>query len=316
MNSLARCLLVLTAALACTPSQAQFFRTYLASDGNDANPCTLQLPCRLLPAAITAVASGGEIWMLDSANYNTSTVNVTKSVSIRAVPGAVGSIVVLGGHGLTVSADGLDVYLRNVSIGPVATSPPTLLQYGAVLSGASTLTLDGCLVADLPGEGVRASAGMLKIVDSVIRGIGNNAVNVNSVARASIARTRILKSGVGVLVYGSSSGETVIGTVSDSTISGTGSSTGVVTSLNALNAIARLSVSRTQIDGHEYGVRARNLGGLDGVSAMSVSGSTIVSNNYAFYQFGIGTSIVTNNNNHVADNASASVGAIGYLPPQ
>ena len=74
-------------------AHALLFRAYVASDGNDANPCTLAAPCRLLPAALTAVASGGEIWMLESANYNTATVNINKSVSILAVPGAVGSIV-------------------------------------------------------------------------------------------------------------------------------------------------------------------------------------------------------------------------------
>ena len=37
-------------------AQAQLFRAYLASDGNDANACTLAAPCRLLPAALTAVA--------------------------------------------------------------------------------------------------------------------------------------------------------------------------------------------------------------------------------------------------------------------
>src|SRR4051794_10754744 len=78
-------------------SHAQSFRAYVASYGNDGNPCTVALPCRLLPAAINAVASGGEIWMLDSANFNSGTVTVTKSVNILAVPGQVGSIVSFGG---------------------------------------------------------------------------------------------------------------------------------------------------------------------------------------------------------------------------
>ena len=55
-------------ATATFPAHAQIFRAYLTLDGNDANPCRLQLPCRLFPAALTAVQSGGEIWMLDSAN--------------------------------------------------------------------------------------------------------------------------------------------------------------------------------------------------------------------------------------------------------
>ena len=57
-------------------AQAQAFRTYLSGSGNDANPCSLVAPCRLLPAAMAAVIDGGEIWMLDSANYNSGPVNV------------------------------------------------------------------------------------------------------------------------------------------------------------------------------------------------------------------------------------------------
>src|SRR6476659_4072782 len=96
---------MLVAILSCAPAHAQVFRAYVASDGNDANPCTLQQPCRLLPAALTVVADGGEIWMLDSANYNTGQVNVTKSVTILAIPGAVGSVVATsGGDGITINA--------------------------------------------------------------------------------------------------------------------------------------------------------------------------------------------------------------------
>ena len=78
-------------------AQAGLFRSYVSSAGNDANPCTLSAPCRLLPAALVAVNDGGEIWMLDSANYNTGPVNIDKSVTILAIPGAVGSVLAIGG---------------------------------------------------------------------------------------------------------------------------------------------------------------------------------------------------------------------------
>jgi len=96
-------------------AQAQLFRAYVASYGNDGNPCTVTTPCRLLPAALNAVAPGGEIWMLDSANFNLGTVDIAKSVSILAVPGAVGSIVAVAGNpAITIQTSGVDVTLRNV----------------------------------------------------------------------------------------------------------------------------------------------------------------------------------------------------------
>src|SRR4051812_43974056 len=85
------------ALIVAMPAQAQAFRAYLSSAGSDANPCTVAAPCRLLPAALNAVADGGEIWILDSANYNSGNVQVVKSVSIMAIPGKVGSFVAVGG---------------------------------------------------------------------------------------------------------------------------------------------------------------------------------------------------------------------------
>src|SRR5690606_36180957 len=108
---------VARAAALATPlapplSSHAIFRAYLSA-GNAANPCTLQAPCRLLPAALAAVDDGGEIWMLDSANYNTAPVTIEKSVTILATPGAVGSVVSAGGSAITVSGDAARVTLRN-----------------------------------------------------------------------------------------------------------------------------------------------------------------------------------------------------------
>jgi hypothetical protein len=116
-RALRRALRFIVLALLCGASiaNAGLFRSYLALNGNDGNPCTLQLPCRLLPAALSAVNDGGEIWMLDSANFNTAPVNITKSVKIFAIPGALGSIVGSGGDAVIINTAG-DVTLRNVQI--------------------------------------------------------------------------------------------------------------------------------------------------------------------------------------------------------
>jgi len=67
ITRLGRALVILLAVL-WGPAHAQLFRAYLAIGGSDSNPGTLPAPCRLLPAALNAVADGGEVWMLDSAN--------------------------------------------------------------------------------------------------------------------------------------------------------------------------------------------------------------------------------------------------------
>jgi hypothetical protein len=110
-------LFVLLGAATASPfAHAQLFRAYLALGGNDANPCTIGSPCRLLPAALAAVRDGGEIWMLDSANFNTGPVTVTKGVKILAIPGEMGSVVGNGGDAIVINAPGKDVTLRNLFV--------------------------------------------------------------------------------------------------------------------------------------------------------------------------------------------------------
>jgi hypothetical protein len=151
-------------------AQAQLFRAYLASDGSDANACILSAPCRLLPAALAAVADGGEIWMLDSANYNAATVTVGKSVSILAVPGAVGSVVAIGGPAISITASGLKVALRNLVVVPFPGGGGT---NGIDMTGASTLTIEHSVIANLPSNAVRVvGAGKLKIANTIIRNNG------------------------------------------------------------------------------------------------------------------------------------------------
>jgi predicted outer membrane repeat protein len=92
------------------------FRTYVSRDGSDANPCTLQAPCRLLPAALAKVKDGGEVWMVDSGNFNVGVVDIVKSVTIQTVPGAYGSVVANNAGAIRVNAAGVEVTLRGIAV--------------------------------------------------------------------------------------------------------------------------------------------------------------------------------------------------------
>jgi nitrous oxidase accessory protein NosD len=125
-------------------AQAQLFRAYLSIEGSDANPCTLVAPCRLLGAALNAVADGGEIWMLDSGNFNTAPMVVDKSVTILAIPGALGSLLTIGGPVLQLfPPPGARVTLRNIEILPL---PGYEDQEGIFVGATMTLILQGCTV--------------------------------------------------------------------------------------------------------------------------------------------------------------------------
>ena len=63
--SIAFSLFLFSATGAATTAQ----RTFVASTGNDANPCSIAAPCRGFARAITQTSAGGEVIVLDSAGY-------------------------------------------------------------------------------------------------------------------------------------------------------------------------------------------------------------------------------------------------------
>ena len=93
-------LLLMTLAFASASLAAQ--RTFVASTGLDANPCSIGAPCRSFGAAISHTDSDGEIIVLDSAGYGP--VTIIQSVSIIAPPGVYAGISVFSGDGVTIDA--------------------------------------------------------------------------------------------------------------------------------------------------------------------------------------------------------------------
>lgn len=65
-------------------------RTFVATTGSDANPCTRVAPCRMFSAALLQTASRGEIVALDSGGYGAVVIN--EAVTIAAAPGVHASI--------------------------------------------------------------------------------------------------------------------------------------------------------------------------------------------------------------------------------
>jgi hypothetical protein len=315
--------------LSASTAHAQLFRSYLASTGSDSNPCTLQAPCRLLPAALTAVAAGGEIWMLDSANYNTAPVTVAKSVTILAVPGALGSVVAAGGDALNIGGSSIKVALRNLVIGPL---PGGGGNNGVVLGGATELVIENCLIAGLPGSGVfTAFPASVQVTDSTIRDNGVHGVIVSQGARATITRSDISgNSFYGVFV--SAAGTPTFADIADSTMAGNAIA-GVWLRSNNLDGTIKVSVHGNRISqsgtavgaGSDAGgavtlsvtdnVIANNSNGVAGDSAgtrVFVSGNTIIGNLFGLRTTGAGV-IESAGNNALYDNNTDTSGTITVI---
>ena len=254
---------------------AQLFRAYLAPApaGNDANNCQLATPCRLLPTALAAVQDGGEIWMLDSANYNTAPVNITKSVTILAVPGSVGSVVASGGNAINIATAGVKVVLRNLVIIPL---PGAGGNDGINMSAGAGLTVEHCVLANLPGSGIIVSgAAAVRISDTTIRGNASHGFYVTNGASATVTRAIISGNGIfGIGVFGNGSSVTTAD-IADSTLDG--NSQGIVVGSNTATGKANVSIRDSRaVKNINNGISAQSLSG--GAITLSAS-NNIVSNN-------------------------------------
>lgn len=296
---------VLVLMLLTSTAQAQLFRSYLSGAGNDANPCTLPQPCRLLPAALAAVASGGEVWMIDSANYNTATVTIGKSVSILAVPGVIGSFVAQnGGPALQISADGLTVALRNMSIGRVQTAAAG--TSGVLMTGDSSLTIEDSVIDRVHEVGVHVQGtGSLYLLNSIIRFSGSYALLVLDGAEATIVNANIVNNNGGIHVLSNQASRTSRASVSDSFISGV-SLANIRAATTVPAAGAEAFVTRTTIErSAEAGVGLQAASDTGGTASITISSSTVASHTNAWSISGAGSTIVSLGDNHIRDYVTA-----------
>jgi hypothetical protein len=104
--------LFLCACVVASPAHAQATRTWVSGVGNDANPCSRTAPCKTWAGAISKTATGGEIDALDPGGFGT--VTITKSITLDGGGGQVASTLVSGTPGMTISAAGAVVIIRNV----------------------------------------------------------------------------------------------------------------------------------------------------------------------------------------------------------
>jgi hypothetical protein len=302
--------IVLAAASLLLPfcAHAQLFRAYLASYGNDANPCTVAAPCRLLPAALDAVHDGGEIWMLDSANFNVGTVNVTKSVKMQAIPGQIGSIVPAGGVPAMILSPGINVTLRNVSMVTNANSPGT--------------------------DGIQMTNGALSVEDSVFEVNAQRAIFINGTGTVSIHNSTFRNGGYGVYVQGGGNvdisaskffrfvnaavfidsvvpGTTTSANVRDSYF--TGGFTSVWVQGDNASSVSRGTIVACTMSNMDIGIVAQ-VTITGGSAVLGVAGSTVTGmTSHAFFNGGLGGTFQSQGNNTVINNGSANQGTITTL---
>jgi hypothetical protein len=253
-------------------AHAGLFRTYLSLNGSDANACTLQAPCRLLPAALNAVNDGGEIWILDSANFNTATVAISKSVTILAVPGALGSAVAHGGHAIVVDAPSARVTLRNLVVLNLSggTVGPSGFDGVRVLAGAS-VTIEDCEVYGMSARGMTVFASSniaIAVKRSTFRDNGFRGLSFAGPVTLTMDGVHVLNSPLGVIV-----GPGLNATISNSVVANS-SDAGNGVALKAQTDAAqttRLAIENSVIRGSDVGLGVTSEGGAVAVTISRTS---------------------------------------------
>jgi len=212
----ALCVLALTpgAALAAPKQQPTLtpqVRTYVSGLGSDSNACTAALPCRTLKAALALTTAGGEIYVLDSADYGPVTIN--KAVTITA-DGAVAGVLATSGVGISISAGANDVVtLRGLNVDGGKTG-----SVGIQFSTGKALNLQNSVLRGFASAGLSFASGgasTLFISDTSVTNNGNNGILVNGSGSAGVGGTfnRVTTSGNGVGIFASGAGVNI--TISD-----------------------------------------------------------------------------------------------------
>jgi Right handed beta helix region len=156
-------------------------RHFVASNGNDANPCSISAPCRSFAAAALLVDPNGEIIVQDTAGYGF--VNVTKPLSILSPYGVYAGISVFAGNnGVTINAPGGSVRLTGVYINGQGGS------IGINVLNATGVTVEGSSVTNMASHGFSATSASARIVirNTVFRDNGGMGVTITGALQTTI----------------------------------------------------------------------------------------------------------------------------------
>jgi len=152
-----RPLFALLAALACSftagPAHA-CARVFVASYGNDSNPCTFLSPCKTFQQAVNVVDAGGEVTAIDSAGFGP--ILITKAVTITSPNGVEAGIVA------NAKADAIDINAGPndaVVLQGLTLNGSGVAYNGVVFNSGGSLTVTNCVVQNFFYNGVGVANG-------------------------------------------------------------------------------------------------------------------------------------------------------------
>ena len=297
-------------------AQAQATRTWVASTGDDANPCTRSTPCKTFSGAFAKTVAGGEIDTVDPAPYGPLT--ITHAITIDGGSAEVDEVVAAGFAAFTINAGPNDrVVLRNLIVNGVnqTATPGT---DGILFNSGAELAVERCVIEGFGSYGINfqpAVRALLTVSDSVL--VGNGSFGVATGTGALIASTPATTGGLNRVSI-------VRTVVSEGT-------SGITSGQNTNTQLEFVTVGQTGLGGGDYGVTVTGanaqlsldystvsgniFGGLHAANGakMFVANSSITYNNTNGILSDTGGQVLSYGNNRVAGNTGSSVFA-GTVP--
>jgi hypothetical protein len=279
-------------AVAAQSVQAASQRTFVSTSGADNVNCSLAQPCRTFGAAITAANPGGEVIVLDSGGYGA--VAIAKEISIIAPPGVYAGISVFSGHGIAITAAGVQVKLAGLTINNQGTS-----GHGVSFTGSGTLHLERMHISGFNGTGqagvsmAPSATSRLEATDVAVKDNQSGfAVSGGSTASLSVTAVldRVEASGCGV---GVNLNDTIFATIGNSLIT-TSTASGVQTFAASVTSKILLTIDHSRITAN--GLHGVYPGDDAGTTFVAITASTIDSNAGAGLRAGTNSTTYLNGN--------------------
>jgi hypothetical protein len=299
---------VLACLLPAAPAQAQAARTFVSAAGSDSNDCiTVATACRHFAAAFAATPSGGEIDVLDPANYGS--LIITHAVSIQ-------------GHGwAAVSPPTATQPALQPAIVITAPSTDAVNLSGLVLDGGhvgntgiefqtgASLTIDNTVVRNMTNAGMDfilngSTTVTLAVSDSYFNDNGSYGIDIGpsglstdtGVITASIDRTEFSgNGGDGLLVTGLDGRGTITVAVTDSVAVHNGL-VGFHVDSPAGYPVSKLSLTHSLAAGNVTGIEANEANATLWLAQSTVTG------NGTGYNASLGGTIFSYGDNYFAAN--------------
>lgn len=292
------------AAIVAAPASAQVARTWVSGHGDDANACDRPtVPCRSFQGALVKTGPGGEINCVDAAGYGP--VTIRQSVTIDCV-GTAGAMTISSTNGITVTAPGATVILRNLVISGGLPGAPGIagirFSDGAALR-AENVTISRFTAVSPGGNGIQItpSSGTpeIFILDSSIHDNGTGTTG----------------SGIEVRPSGAASVKLTLRNVRLDNNAGNGLR---IDSTAATGMGVRASIEGSQFSGNSQGIAVVSGPGTAGTSVVVIDRSSVANNgNFGIIANGgavsvfVGNSMITGNGIGVNPVGASSIASYG-----